>query len=213
MGHARNTSALIRPLARKHKGRTIAASQAQQQGRFAYKGRTIRYHIWPQLVTVNTKVDEDNPTFTLMLFFDPLYKKTHDPGHRLALGRRGHLSYLSRPLACRASPLAAKQMIGLHRQFVFAEDSCFRLPELALWLAMCLPTVLRSCPVPSGFWDRAPKATPGRLRRLLSRAIFPNVLELDPELRKRIPCLTISPRAFMRIVANGPPLDHFFTGN
>ncbi|MEZ4708347.1 MAG: hypothetical protein R3A44_14135 [Caldilineaceae bacterium] len=70
VGHARNT-ALIRPLARKHKGRTIAASQAQQQGRFAYKGRTIRYHIWPQLVTVNTKVDEDNPTFTLMLFFDP----------------------------------------------------------------------------------------------------------------------------------------------
>ncbi|MEZ4714192.1 MAG: hypothetical protein R3A44_43820 [Caldilineaceae bacterium] len=66
---------MIRPLARKHKGRTIAASQAQQQGRFAYKGRTIRYHIWPQLVTVNTKVDEDNPTFTLMLFFDPLYKK------------------------------------------------------------------------------------------------------------------------------------------
>ncbi|MEZ4708554.1 MAG: hypothetical protein R3A44_15200 [Caldilineaceae bacterium] len=110
--------------------------------------------------------------------------------------------------------MAAKQMIGLHRQFVFAEDSCFRLPELALLAG----NVLTHCaallpPVPSGFWDRAPKATPGRLRRLLNQAIFPNVLELDPELRKRIPCLTISPRAFMRIVANGPPLDHFFTGN
>ncbi|MEZ4707589.1 MAG: hypothetical protein R3A44_10300 [Caldilineaceae bacterium] len=74
VGHARNTG-LDLARWRKHSGRTIAASQAQQQGRFAYKGRTIRYHIWPQLVTVNTKVDEDNPTFTLMLFFDPLYKK------------------------------------------------------------------------------------------------------------------------------------------
>ncbi|MEZ4706099.1 MAG: hypothetical protein R3A44_38960 [Caldilineaceae bacterium] len=178
--------ALIRPLARKHKGRTIAASQAQQQGRFAYKGRTIRYHIWPQLVTVNTKVDEDNPTFTLMLFFDPLYKKPMILATDLPLDAEAIYHIYRDRWPVEHPPLAAKQMIGLHRQFVFAEDSCFRLPELALLAG----NVLTHCaallpPVPSGFWDRAPKATPGRLRRLLNQAIFPNVLELDPELRKK----------------------------
>ena len=35
-------------------------------------------------------------------------------------------------LAIEQLPLAAKQMIGAHRQFVSASESCQRLPELAL---------------------------------------------------------------------------------
>ncbi|MEZ4708553.1 MAG: hypothetical protein R3A44_15195 [Caldilineaceae bacterium] len=62
---------LIRPLARKHKGRTIAASQAQQQGRFGIQGTHHSLSHLASIVTVNTKVDEDNPTFTLMLFLTP----------------------------------------------------------------------------------------------------------------------------------------------
>ncbi len=82
-------------------------------------------------------------------------------------------------------PLAAKQIIGLHRQFIFAPESCFRLPELALlagnvltYLAAVLP------PIPTSYWDRRPQATPGRLRRLLARADFPNLAHWPPQLRK-----------------------------
>ena len=83
-------------------------------------------------------------------------------------------------------PLAAKQMIGLHRQFVFAHASCFRLPELSLVAGTILTYVAAVMPpIPSGFWDRTPKATPGRLRRLLDRADFPTLPVDDPQLRKK----------------------------
>ena len=55
-------------------------------------------------------------------------------------------------------PLAAKQMLGLQRAFVFHPESVYRLPELALltgnilsYLAATLP------PIPTGFWDTHPK--------------------------------------------------------
>ena len=77
-------------------------------------------------------------------------------------------------------------MIGLHRQFVFAIASCLRLPELSL-LAGAILTYLAAVlpPVPSGFWDRTPKPTPGRLRRLLARANFPTLLDENLQLRKK----------------------------
>ncbi len=75
-------------------------------------------------------------------------------------------------------------MIGAHRQFVFAYQSCQRWPELALivggiltYLAAALP------PIPTGFWDKQPKATPGRLRRLLARVDFPKDYPVLPQLR------------------------------
>ena len=83
-------------------------------------------------------------------------------------------------------PLAAKQMIGLHRQFVFADESCFRLPELSL-IAGALLTYLAAVlpPIPSGFWDRSPASTPGRLRRVLQQADFSTLPIQDPQLRKK----------------------------
>jgi len=57
-------------------------------------------------------------------------------------------------------PLAAKQMLGLHRQFVFANETCFRLPEFSLITGALLtdPAAVLP-PIPSGFWDRSPEAT------------------------------------------------------
>ena len=55
-------------------------------------------------------------------------------------------------------PLAAKQMLGQHRQFVFASESVQRLPELALLagnILTYLVTVLP--PIPARWWDRHQK--------------------------------------------------------
>jgi hypothetical protein len=83
-------------------------------------------------------------------------------------------------------PQAAKQMLGLQRQFVFAPESCHRLSELAL-LAGAVLTYLAAVlpPMPTGFWDRKPKATPGRLRRVLARANFPKDAAIVGQIRKK----------------------------
>jgi hypothetical protein len=113
----------------------------------------------------------------LIILYDPHYKQPLVLASNLA-----KLTAESAYLICRdrwpvspapqagRPPLATKQMIGLHRQFVFADESCFRLPELSL-IASAILTYLAAVlpPIPSGFWDRSPASTPGRLRRLLPR--------------------------------------------
>ncbi len=206
---------LIRPLARKRLENVIAASEPEETGSFEFQGRTIRYHVWHNLVTPDTKVAHDNPTFSIFVFFDPHYKKplvlATDMAHLHA--ESIYLIYRDR-WPVEHPPLAAKQMIGLHRQFVSAEQSCFRLPELALLAG----NVLTHCaailpPAPSGFWDRTPKATPGRLRRQLSKALFPNLADLDPLLRKKNSLFQHLPSGAAAPRSQNPPSDALFTRN
>ncbi len=74
----------------------------------------------------------------------------------------------------------------LHRQFVSAEVSCLRLPALAL-LAGNILTFLAVAllALPTGFWDRQPKKTPGRLRRLLAQINFSKEYGCAGQLRKK----------------------------
>ena len=83
-------------------------------------------------------------------------------------------------------PLAAKQMIGAHRQFVHADESIQRLPELALLAGSILSYLAATSPLaPTGFWDRQPKRTPGRFRRMLMGKPFPQSYPLPGQLRKK----------------------------
>jgi hypothetical protein len=159
---------LVRPLPRQRKGQTIEATEPDFEFLFEIDGRTIRAHSWHNLVLCESKVDSSHQTFSIWVFFDPLYT---DP---LVLATDRSLQplslfflYLDR-WPVEQVPLVAKQMLGLHRQFVFAPESCQRLPELAMlvgnilsYLALMLP------PIPTGFWDRRPQKTTGRLRRVL----------------------------------------------
>ena len=205
---------LIRPLARKRLDHVIAASVPEQTGAFAFQGR-IRYHAWHNLVTPKTKVAHDNLTCSIFVFFDPFYKKPLVLATDMAQlkAESVYLIYRDR-WPVEHPPLAAKQMIGLHRQFVSTEQSCFRLPELAL-LAGNLLTHCAAIlpPAPSGFWDRAPKPTPGRLRRQLSKAIFPNLLDLDPLLRKKNSHFHHLPRGADATRSQPPISTPAFTGN
>jgi hypothetical protein len=177
---------VVRPLARTYKGCTIPASQPDFTDEFEYEGRTIKVKGWYDLILPGVVPGPDRDTFDIYVFEDPLY---HDP---LVLGATLRL----RPITSfrlyqdrwpvEQVPLAAKHMIGAHRQFVFAYQSCQRWPELTLivggiltYLAAALP------PIPTGFWDKQPKATPGRLRRLLAKADFPKDYPFLPQLRKK----------------------------
>ena len=129
----------------------------------------------------------DAATFSIYVFHDPLYKHPLVLATNLVKVQAETVFRIYRDRwPVEQPPLSAKQMIGLHRQFVFAVASCFRLPELSL-LAGAILTYLAAVlpPVPSGFWDRSPKPTPGRLRRLLAQADFPTLLDEDRQLRKK----------------------------
>ena len=178
---------LIRPLARTHRGKPIAATAvADESGEFSQQGRTIPYRAWHQLVLSAQKPSPTNQTFSLYVFDDPLYTNPLVLATDLAITAHNvYLVYLDR-WPVEHPPLAAKQMMGLHRQFVFAAEARYRLPELALLTGNILAHVAAQLPpLPTGFWDRIPQPTPGRLRRLLARAVFPDLLEVDPQLRQK----------------------------
>ena len=177
---------IIRPLARKHKENVIPASAADETAKFSHDGRTIRVAFWHDLVLRETEVSAEAETFSIFVFIDPNYVNPLVLATDLALlPESAYLIYQDR-WTVEQPPLAAKQMIGLHRQFVFSEEACYRLPELALLAGAILTYVAAVLPpVPSGFWDRKPKATPGRLRRLLAKADFPSLAQFEPQLRKK----------------------------
>lgn len=181
----------VRPLPRQWQEHQIAATKPDQQSHFAYQGRCIQVSFWLELVsseTAATTADSNSQsTFSIYVYTDPLYKQplVLATNLHLAAPESAYLLYRDR-WPVEQAPLAAKQMIGLHRHFVFAPESCFRLPELGLVAGAILTYVAAVLPpVPTAFWDRAPKSTPGRLRRVLALADFPNLTDVDPELRKK----------------------------
>jgi hypothetical protein len=83
-------------------------------------------------------------------------------------------------------PLAAKQMLGAHRAFVFGGESRHRLPELALLAGNILAYMAATAVVvATGFWDRRCRPTCGRLRRVLLRVHLSDVPVPVAALRKK----------------------------
>lgn len=177
---------LVRPLPRQRKGQRIEATEPDFETSFEVDGRTIHAQSWHNLVLSDMKVDPSDQSFSIWVFFDPLYTDPLVLGTELCLQPLSLFQlYLDR-WPVEQVPLVAKQMLGLHRQFVFAPESCQRLPELAMlvgnilsYLALVLP------PIPTGFWDRRPQKTTGRLRRVLARAEFPKVALNNGPIRKK----------------------------
>lgn len=187
--------AYVRPLARQRQGRTLDGSPADAESKFVYQGRIIKVRSWHNLVTSKTALDAAPDaalttapaTFSIHTFTDPSYQQPLVLATNLTdcQPETAYLIYRDR-WTVEQTPLAAKQMVGLHRQFVFAPESCFRLPELSLLAGTILAYVAAVAPpIPSGFWDRSPARSPGRLRRLLRSVNFLSLPLDDPQLRKK----------------------------
>lgn len=185
-GRPREYGEKVRPLPRKRLERVIPSTPPDVTESFTYQGRTIKAKRWLNLVRSDQKVAESNDLFHIWVYEDPQYQDPLVLGTNLETNATiPYLLYIDR-WPVEQPPLVAKQMLGLHRQFVFAALSCYRLPELALlvaniltYLALVLP------PFPTGFWDRWPKRTSGRLRRALAREDFPKDYPFDQRIRKK----------------------------
>lgn len=179
----------VRPLSRHWKDHTIAATKPDFSTSFQFDGRTVDVKGWRNLVRTDQEVAADNKTFSILVFSDPLYRKPLVLSTNVVAQPQSIFClYLDR-WPVEQIPLAAKQMLGPHRQFVSAEASCLRLPALTLLAGNILTFLAAALPaIPTGFWDRQPKKTPGRLRRLLAQTDFSKEYACAGQLRKKGVC-------------------------
>jgi len=173
VGRPPEYGARIRPLVRRYKDNRIAATPPDRVTSWQLDGVTFRAEFWDNLVLPDTKPDEHNFTFSVAAIYAPAFDEPWLLACPLKLSGPDLWSFYHDRWPIEQLPLAGKHMVGAHRQFVFAPESCRRLPELSL-LAGSVQTYLAASlpPIPTGFWDRKPRSTPGRLRRLLARTPF-----------------------------------------
>jgi len=179
---------VIRPLARSYNGRFIAATPPDREESWQQKHKdktiTITAQFWDDLVLRQEKPGAAN--FNVIAIHDPRYKDPLLLATSLELDGQTVRDIYQDRWPVEQLPLAAKQMLGVHRQFVHAPESCQRLPELSLLAGAILTYVAAKFPpIPTGFWDRAPKPTPGRLRRVLEGLSFPPNLPLPARIRRK----------------------------
>lgn len=199
-GRPREYGQYVRPLARQRKGKTIAATKPDFKTTFAYQGRTIQVHGWRDLVLSTHKVADCQETFDILVFFDPLYVEPLVLGTNVALlPETAFKLYLDR-WPVEQVPLVAKQTLGLQRQFVFAPESCHRLPELALVAANILTYLAATLPpMPTGFWDRCPKKRRAASDAPWHRLFFPKMPLIKGNFGKSSRLQTIYQKAFWLI--------------
>ncbi len=175
---------LVRPLARQYKGKTIPATPADREESLLLDRFLIRIRYWENLVLADAKPGA--PTFTCLAIDDPRYAEPLLVISPLPAPGAVILALYQDRWPVEQWPLSAKQMVGGVRQFVFAPESRQRLPELLLLAGSLLSHAAATLPaVPSGFWDRQPRPTPGRLRRALAGVNFADLGAFPARFRKK----------------------------
>ena len=176
----------VRPLARTHKGHKIAATPSDRVETWVEDGLAFQAEFWDDLVLPDVKASPQAETFCVAAIHDPRFKEPWLLASPIKLTGPAFRGLYRDRWPIEQVPLAAKQMVGGARQFVSAPQSCQRLPELTLLAGSMLTYLAATLPAePTGFWDRNPKPTPGRLRRVLMRTPFPHSYPLPARLRKK----------------------------
>jgi len=199
---------LVRPLARRRKDREIAATPPDHTMTWTEHDsdgdRTLRAHLWTRLVVPDAA--PDSPTFTIVALFDPSYTEPLVVATPLDLTPPELRALYRDRWPIEQLPLAAKQMLGVARQFVHEQETCQRFPELALLAGAVLTYAAATSPaVPTGSWDRQPRPTPGRLRRLLGQADFPTAFPFPDRLRVKLAVTDHLPKGFWGQRHRSPP--------
>src|SRR5215468_627653 len=187
-GRKPSRGALVRPLPRTYKGRTIAATPPDRHETWQLclgpTALSLHAAFWDDLVC--TEAQPGAPTFSTALIHDPRFDEPLLLNTSLPLTGADLQAFYRDRWPVEGLPLTAKQMLGAARQFVFAPESRQRLPELALVAGAILMYVAATQPaLPTGFWDRAPKPTSGRLRRLLAAVHYADFEGLPEQLRTK----------------------------
>ena len=194
-GRPATRGAVVRPLARTYRGRVIPATPPDRVETWQEDDAVVRAESWDELVLPDAAPGA--PTFRIVAIHDPRWSEPLLLASPLTIAPRALRDlYLDR-WPVEQLPLVGKQLLGAARQFVSAPETCQRLPELALLAGAVLSyAAATQSPVPTGFWDRRPRPTPGRLRRLLARAAFPTDFPLPARIREKASVTDHLPKGF-----------------
>ena len=194
-GRPPTRGAKVRPLARTHKRRTIPATPPDRVETWREDALLLRAEVWADLVRPDAAAD--GPTITVLAIHDPRHREPLLLATSLSLAPRAARDCYRDRWPVEQLPLAAKQMLGAARQFAHAPETCQRLPELALLAGAVLSYAAATAPaIPTGFWDRRPQPTPGRLRRSLARTPFPQDFPLPARRREKASATAHLPKGF-----------------
>ena len=183
-GRPPTRGAIVRPLPRTYQGHAVLATPPDRVETWCEETLLLRAEIWTDLRRSDAAAD--SPTFAVLAIHDPRYHAPLLLATPLALPARTVRDCYVDRWPIEQLPLAAKQMLGAARQFVHAPETCQRLPELTLLAGAILSYTAATAPaIPTGFWDRYPQPTPGRLRRRLARTAFPHDFPLPARIRAK----------------------------
>jgi hypothetical protein len=174
----------VRPLPRSYRGKRIAATKPDRTIERTIQHRQVRIDVFENLVRADARPGA--PSFRCVVIRDPRYNEPLVLVTNLSVSAETVYRLYRDRWPIEQLPLAAKQMLGAERAFVFGAESRWRLPELALLAGNVLAYIAAvSKPVASGFWDRCSRPTCGRLRRTLHRVDFSDLPLPDDQLRKK----------------------------
>jgi hypothetical protein len=175
---------VVRPLPRTYQGRTIAATPCDREETWQEDDCILKACFWENLVARDGKPGD--PTFTCIVIHDPRYQEPLLLLTNVSISGAVARALYHHRWPIEQLPLVGKQMLGAQRQYLFAPESRQRLPELALLASSILSYGAATSPaIPTGFWDRAPRPTSGRLRRVLSRVTISELGPLPGRLREK----------------------------
>lgn len=185
-------------LARRRGGREIPATPPDRVTCWSEEGRELRAEQWSGLVLPDAA--PGSPTFQGVAIHDPAYTEPLLLATPLELAPAVLRELYRDRWPVEQLPLAAKQMLGAARQFVHNQETCQRFPELAVLAGAVLTYAAATSPaVPTGFWDRQPRRTPGRLRPAsggLAQADLPTELPWPARLRRKAAATDHLPKGF-----------------
>jgi hypothetical protein len=156
----------VRPLSGKYKDAVLAATPPDKIVRWKDGRHSVEARVFEDLVLPSEKPGARS--FRLVVIRHSRYKEPLVLATNLRIAVYWVWRLYKDRWPIEQLPLACKQMLGAERSFVFGQESRFRLPELALLAGNVLSyAAATSAAVASGFWDRCPRPTCGRVRRAL----------------------------------------------
>ncbi len=169
-GRKPTRGSVVRPTPRCYRERILPATLPDREECFFYQGRRLVAQWFEAIVVsgcplvVSCLVVEDPRYQNPWVLVTDLEKVSAETIY-LLYRSRWHIEQL---------PQTGKQILGGQRSFVHGSECQYRLPEVCLLAASLALYLSATChAVKSGFWDRHPKRTPGRFRRVLAGAGVP----------------------------------------
>jgi hypothetical protein len=192
-------------MARTYAKHLIPATPTDESFACQEQGRTLSIQLWRHLVCGAQKVAQDAPTFSVAVLHDPRFKHPWLLIARVALTQAEWATVYRLRWNVERPPLIAKPLLGAQRQFVHSVDVGARLFSLSLLAASMLAYFAAILfPFPTSFWERRPKPTAGRLRRLLCLLPFPSSFPLPERLRIKASLFDHLPKGFLARLLSSP---------